>query len=66
MSRTGYTGEDGFELIADAEHGERLLRALAGVGKPEVSREGIEEEVRRELVGRLATRLMELAGGEGG
>jgi pyruvate-ferredoxin/flavodoxin oxidoreductase len=43
-----------------------MLRALAGVGKPEVSREGIEEEVRRDLVGRLASRLMELAGGEGG
>jgi pyruvate-ferredoxin/flavodoxin oxidoreductase len=43
-----------------------MLRALAGVGKPEISREGIEAEVRQELVGRLATRLMELAGGADG
>jgi pyruvate-ferredoxin/flavodoxin oxidoreductase len=42
-----------------------LLRALAGVGKPEISREGIEAEVRRDLVSRLAVRLMDLAGGDG-
>jgi pyruvate-ferredoxin/flavodoxin oxidoreductase len=42
-----------------------MLRALAGVGKPEISREGIKAEVRQELVGRLASRLMQLAEGKG-
>ncbi len=31
-ARTGYTGEDGFELIAPAEHGERLWDALLAWG----------------------------------
>jgi pyruvate-ferredoxin/flavodoxin oxidoreductase len=41
------------------------LRALARVGEPELSRDEIAEEVRRELVGRLASSLMQLAGGAG-
>jgi pyruvate-ferredoxin/flavodoxin oxidoreductase len=42
------------------------LRALAGFGKTEVSREAIEGQIRQELVGGLASRLMELAGVPGG
>ncbi len=42
-----------------------MLRALAGVGKKEISREEIAEEVRREVVGRIASGLLELAGGQG-
>ncbi|HEY5656415.1 MAG TPA: 2-oxoacid:acceptor oxidoreductase family protein, partial [Myxococcota bacterium] len=40
-----------------------MLRALAGAGK--VSREEIEEQVRGEIAGRIATGLMQLAGGDG-
>jgi pyruvate-ferredoxin/flavodoxin oxidoreductase len=44
-----------------------MLRALAGGGKPpEGTREEIEAEVRRDVVARLASGLMQLAGGEGG
>ncbi|MDP2936938.1 MAG: glycine cleavage system aminomethyltransferase GcvT [Dehalococcoidia bacterium] len=32
FSRTGYTGEDGFELVADAEVGETAWRAILGFG----------------------------------
>jgi aminomethyltransferase len=32
FSRTGYTGEDGFELVADAEVGETVWRAILGFG----------------------------------
>ena len=32
IGRTGYTGEDGFELIADAEHGPALWDALVEAG----------------------------------
>jgi pyruvate-ferredoxin/flavodoxin oxidoreductase len=39
-----------------------LLRSLAGIGEPEISREAIEEEVRRDVVGKIATGLMQLAG----
>jgi pyruvate-ferredoxin/flavodoxin oxidoreductase len=42
-----------------------LLRALAGVGRKEPSREEIEAEVRQEVVGRIASGLMQLAGGAG-
>jgi pyruvate-ferredoxin/flavodoxin oxidoreductase len=41
------------------------LRAMAGVGKPELSRDDIAEDVRRELVGKLASSLMQLAGTTG-
>jgi pyruvate-ferredoxin/flavodoxin oxidoreductase len=43
-----------------------LLKALAGIDEPEISRETIAEEVRRDVVGRITTGLMQLAGGEGG
>ena len=32
MSRTGYTGEDGFEIILPAEQAEPLWRSLSGAG----------------------------------
>ncbi|MCG8462466.1 MAG: thiamine pyrophosphate-dependent enzyme, partial [Holophagales bacterium] len=41
------------------------LRALAGVGKEEISRGELEEQARREVVGKIASGLMRLAGGEG-
>ena len=34
ISRTGYTGEDGFELYADAANGEALFDLLTEAGKP--------------------------------
>jgi pyruvate-ferredoxin/flavodoxin oxidoreductase len=40
-----------------------MLRGMAGVGKPEISREQIEAEVRQEVVGRIASGLLGLAGG---
>jgi len=44
-----------------------MLRALAGADEaPERTRGEIEEEVRRELVGRIASGLLQLASGEGG
>jgi pyruvate-ferredoxin/flavodoxin oxidoreductase len=43
------------------------LRALAGVGEAEAPTRGqLEDEVRREVVGRIAAGLMQLAGAEGG
>jgi pyruvate-ferredoxin/flavodoxin oxidoreductase len=43
-----------------------MLRALAGVGKPEISREQIEAEVRRDLAGKIGNALVDLAAGGGG
>ncbi|QDG54500.1 glycine cleavage system aminomethyltransferase GcvT [Persicimonas caeni] len=34
ISRTGYTGEDGFELYIPAEHGEAVFDALLEAGEP--------------------------------
>lgn len=34
IARTGYTGEDGFELFVAPEHAERLWRALTEAGEP--------------------------------
>lgn len=34
LSRTGYTGEDGFELYADAKDAERLFDILTSAGEP--------------------------------
>jgi aminomethyltransferase len=34
VSRTGYTGEDGFELYHDAQHAHRVWNAIMGVGTP--------------------------------
>lgn len=33
FSRTGYTGEDGFEIYMSPDHGPRLWKALTGAGK---------------------------------
>ena len=35
IARTGYTGEDGFEIYFAPEHSEKLWNALLGAGKPE-------------------------------
>jgi pyruvate-ferredoxin/flavodoxin oxidoreductase len=40
-----------------------MLRALAGTGKEEVSRADIEQQVRRDVVGKISSGLMQLAGG---
>jgi pyruvate-ferredoxin/flavodoxin oxidoreductase len=42
-----------------------MLRALAGVEKPGLSRDEIAQQVRAEVVGQLASGLMQLVGGEG-
>jgi pyruvate-ferredoxin/flavodoxin oxidoreductase len=42
-----------------------MLRALAGVGKKEISREEIAEEVRNEVVGTITSGLLQLVGGSG-
>jgi len=42
-----------------------MLRALAGVGKPEISREEIERQVRQDVAGKIAAGLVQLAGGSG-
>ncbi len=34
LSRTGYTGEDGFEIYAPAAHGEKIWNALMDAGAP--------------------------------
>jgi pyruvate-ferredoxin/flavodoxin oxidoreductase len=42
-----------------------MLRALAGLGREEVTREQIEEQVRQDVVGRILQGLMSLSGGSG-
>ncbi len=42
-----------------------MLRELAGVGKPEISREEIAAEVRREVTNKIVSGLQKLAGGSG-
>jgi pyruvate-ferredoxin/flavodoxin oxidoreductase len=42
-----------------------MLRALAGTGMEELSREEIAEKIRGEVVGKIASGLMQLAGGSG-
>ncbi len=42
-----------------------MLRALAGVGAKETPREEIEAQVRQDVVGRIASGLMQLASGAG-
>jgi aminomethyltransferase len=34
VARTGYTGEDGFELFTDADHAARLFEAILAAGAP--------------------------------
>ncbi|GJM44285.1 MAG: hypothetical protein DHS20C21_11270 [Gemmatimonadota bacterium] len=42
-----------------------MLRSLAGQEKPEISRAEIEQQVRNQVAGQLATSLLQLAGGSG-
>ena len=42
-----------------------MLRALSGVGKEEISRGEIEQQVRQQVVGQITSGLMHLAGGSG-
>ena len=51
------------ESSADRRDFWTLLRALAGVGQQEVSRETIETEVRQEVAATIAAELLRLAGG---
>ena len=44
----------------------KILRALAGEDKPEISRDDIEAQVRQEIIGNIASGLVQLAGGAGG
>ncbi len=48
VSRTGYTGEDGFELYCAAEDGVRLWDALAGAGGVEPAGLGARDTLRLE------------------
>lgn len=48
VSRTGYTGEDGFELCCPSEHAERLWRALAAPGAAEPCGLGARDTLRLE------------------
>jgi pyruvate-ferredoxin/flavodoxin oxidoreductase len=43
-----------------------MLRALAGTDKAEISRQEIESQVRQEVVGQIASGLMQMVGGGGG
>jgi len=42
-----------------------MLRAMAGEGKQKISRSDIENQVRQEIAGQIATGLMKMAGGSG-
>ena len=42
-----------------------MLKAMAGVDKPETSKENLEQQIRAEVVGNIAAGLMNLAGGNG-
>lgn len=48
VSRTGYTGEDGFELYCPADHGVRLWDALMGTGEVEPAGLGARDTLRLE------------------
>ena len=48
VSRTGYTGEDGFELYCAAEDGVRLWDALMGAGQVEPAGLGARDTLRLE------------------
>ena len=48
VSRTGYTGEDGFELYCPADDGVRLWDALAGAGEVEPAGLGARDTLRLE------------------
>lgn len=49
LSRTGYTGEDGFELYHPAEHSEKLWAALMATGKITPTGLGCRDSLRLEM-----------------
>jgi aminomethyltransferase len=49
VSRTGYTGEDGFELYFRPRHADALWAALAGVGRAEPIGLGARDSLRLEV-----------------
>jgi aminomethyltransferase len=48
VSRTGYTGEDGFELYHDAQHGPDIWKALIGTGQATPCGLGARDTLRLE------------------
>lgn len=49
VSRTGYTGEDGFELYFQNEHAERIWHALLGGGEVQPAGLGARDSLRLEM-----------------
>ena len=49
LSRTGYTGEDGFELYFDNEHAHRIWEALMGTGRVTPAGLGARDTLRLEM-----------------
>ncbi|MFM8301916.1 MAG: glycine cleavage system aminomethyltransferase GcvT, partial [Gemmatimonadota bacterium] len=49
LSRTGYTGEDGFELYHDAQHSAALWKALMGTGAITPAGLGCRDSLRLEM-----------------
>jgi aminomethyltransferase len=49
ISRTGYTGDDGFELYFPAEHAEKLWRALTASGEVTPAGLGARDSLRLEM-----------------
>jgi aminomethyltransferase len=49
VSRTGYTGEDGFELYHDVQYSERLWEALMGTGRITPCGLGARDTLRLEM-----------------
>jgi aminomethyltransferase len=49
VSRTGYTGEDGFELYFDGAHGERMWRALTADARVTPAGLGSRDSLRLEM-----------------
>jgi aminomethyltransferase len=49
ISRTGYTGEDGFELYFRPRHAEVMWRALVGAGRGEPAGLGARDSLRLEM-----------------
>ena len=53
------------ESCEDRRHFWRMLRSLAGIDRHEISRDEVEQQVRQEVVGTIASNLMRLASEEG-
>jgi aminomethyltransferase len=49
ISRTGYTGEDGFELYFPSEHAEKIWNALTGSGEVTPAGLGARDSLRLEM-----------------